>query len=113
MTQTFPGESPEYRAARDRLLEREIELRRNMEAVAVERRQLPPGGPVPEDYVFQGAGGDGESADVRLTQLFEPGKDTLAIYSFMFPRDPGDDRPGPVREEETARLPLAESPCPS
>ncbi|MFL5908713.1 MAG: DUF899 family protein [Solirubrobacterales bacterium] len=113
MTQTFPGESPEYRAARERLLAKEIELRRNMEAVAVERRQLPPGGPVPEDYVFQGAGGDGEPADVRLTQLFEPGKDTLAIYSFMFPRDPGDDRPGPVREEETARLPLAESPCPS
>ena len=31
---TFPGESKEYRAARDRLLEREIELRRATEAVA-------------------------------------------------------------------------------
>ena len=30
----FPGESPGYRAARDRLLEDEIELRRAMEAVA-------------------------------------------------------------------------------
>jgi predicted dithiol-disulfide oxidoreductase (DUF899 family) len=34
MTVTFPGESAEYRAARDRLLEREIELRRAIEAVA-------------------------------------------------------------------------------
>jgi predicted dithiol-disulfide oxidoreductase (DUF899 family) len=30
---TLPGESPEYRAARDRLLNREIELRRAIEAV--------------------------------------------------------------------------------
>ena len=43
----FPGESAEYRAARDRLLEQEIELRRAMEAVAVARRRLPPGGMVP------------------------------------------------------------------
>ena len=48
-----PGESPEYRAARDRLLEQEIELRRSMEAVAAARRALPPGGPVPTDYVFR------------------------------------------------------------
>ncbi len=113
MTQTFPGESPKYRAARDRLLAQEIELRRNMEAVAAERRQLPQGGPVPQDYVFHGEGGGEGSKEVRLSELFEPGKDSLAIYSFMFPRDPEDDRPGPVREEETARLPLAEGPCPS
>ena len=56
MSITFPGESPEYRAARDRLLEQEIELRRATEAVAAARRELPPGGAVPEDYVFQGAG---------------------------------------------------------
>jgi predicted dithiol-disulfide oxidoreductase (DUF899 family) len=41
---TYPGESAEYRAARDRLLEQEIELRRNMEVVAAARRDLPPGG---------------------------------------------------------------------
>ena len=34
MAIAFPGESAEYRAARDRLLEQEIELRRAMEAVA-------------------------------------------------------------------------------
>jgi predicted dithiol-disulfide oxidoreductase (DUF899 family) len=109
---TFPGESPEYRAARDRLLEREIALRRETEAVAAERRELAPGGLVPQDYVFQGEGPDGAPADVRLSELFAPGKDSLAIYSFMFPRDPADDRPGPATGE-SARLPLAEGPCPS
>src|SRR5512132_2477399 len=90
---TFPGESAEYRAARDRLLEQEIELRRAMEDVAVARRALPPGGVVPEDYVF---------GDVRFSELFAPGKDSLLIYSFMFPRDPQDDRPG-----------ARDGPCPS
>src|SRR5919198_1506603 len=107
MSITFPGESPEYRAARDRLLAQEVELRRAMEDVAVARRALPPGGLVPTDYVF-----DGPDGDVRLSELFAPGKDSLAIYSFMFPRDPGDDRPGPSGGA-TAELPLAEGPCPS
>jgi predicted dithiol-disulfide oxidoreductase (DUF899 family) len=109
---TFPGESAEYRAARDRLLDEEIELRRVMESVAERRRKLPPGGEVPEDYVFQGAGADGTPTEVRLSDLFEPGKDSLAIYSFMFPRDPSDDRPGPATGHAAA-LPLAEGPCPS
>ncbi|HYY22016.1 MAG TPA: DUF899 family protein [Thermoleophilaceae bacterium] len=112
MSVRFPGESTEYRAARDRLLDQEIELRRAMEAVAAARRRLPPGGVVPEDYVFQGAGTAGAPTDVRLSQLFGPGRDSLVIYSFMFPRDPGDERPGP-ESGETARLPLAEGPCPS
>lgn len=63
----FPGESAAYRAARDRLLEQEIELRRAMEAVAVARRGLPPGGMVPDDYAFQGRGMDGDPVDVRLS----------------------------------------------
>ena len=108
----FPGESREYRAARDRLLDQETELRRTMEAVAAARRELPPGGCVPHDYVFQGAGADGASLDVRLSELFAPGKDSLVIYNFMFPRDPDDDSPGPD-SGETARLPLADGPCPS
>jgi predicted dithiol-disulfide oxidoreductase (DUF899 family) len=112
MNVTFPGESAEYRAARDRLLEREIGLRREMEAVAAARRELPPGGVVPEDYVFQGPAGDGSQTDVRLSELFAPGKDSLAIYSFMFPRDPTDERPG-AATGETARLPLVDAPCPS
>lgn len=109
---SFPGESSEYRAARNRLLEREIELRRATEAVAAARRELPPGGPVPEDYVFQGRGADGRPADVRLSALFAPGKDPLVIYSFMFPRDSGDERPGPA-SGKTALLKLEEGPCPS
>ena len=112
MGTTFPGESADYRAARDRLLAREIDLRRAMEAVAVARRQLPPGGIVPEDYVFQRRGADGAPTDVRLSELFDPGKDSLVIYSMMVPRDPGDERPGP-ESGQTALLPLAEGPCPS
>jgi predicted dithiol-disulfide oxidoreductase (DUF899 family) len=81
----FPGERADYRAARERLLQREIELRRAMEAVAAARRGLPPGGPVPEDYVFQGAGPEGALTDVRMSELFAPGKDSLVIYSFMYP----------------------------
>ena len=40
------------------------------------------------------------------------GRDSLVIYSFMFPRDPADDRPGPA-QGRTAFLPILESPCPS
>jgi predicted dithiol-disulfide oxidoreductase (DUF899 family) len=103
----YPNESAEYRAARDRLLEQEIELRRATEAVAAARRALPAGGEIAEDYLFTG-----EEGEVRLSELFAPGKDSLAIYSFMFPRHPADDRPGPATGE-LARLPLAETPCPS
>src|SRR6266705_32216 len=112
MSITFPGESVDYRAARDRLLEQEIELRRATEAVAAARRALPAGGVVPQDYVFQREGADGTPTDVRLSELFAPGKDALVIYSFMFPRDPGDARPGP-ETGQTALLPLAVGPCPA
>jgi predicted dithiol-disulfide oxidoreductase (DUF899 family) len=104
----FPGEPSEYRLARNRLLESEIELRRMIERVAAQRRALPPGGAVPDDYVFEAADG----GTLRFSELFEPGKDTLVIYSFMFPRWSGDTRPGPA-EGETARLPAKETPCPS
>jgi predicted dithiol-disulfide oxidoreductase (DUF899 family) len=112
MSTAFPGESAEYRAARDRLLEQEIELRRATEAVAAARRQLPPGGAVPQDYVFQGRGADGTATDVRLSELFTAGKTSLVIYSFMFPRAPNDERPGP-KAGQTALLSLVEGPCPS
>ena len=102
MNVSFPGESAEYREARNRLLDQEIELRRAMESVAVARRALPPGGVVPEDYVFRALGTDGSPAEVRLSELFAPGKPSLVIYDFMYPRDPGDDRPG-----------AKDGPCPS
>jgi predicted dithiol-disulfide oxidoreductase (DUF899 family) len=49
---------------------------------------------------------------VRFSELFEPAKETLVIYSFMFPRYSGDTRPGPA-DGETAKLPPAETPCAS
>jgi predicted dithiol-disulfide oxidoreductase (DUF899 family) len=112
MTFTFPNETQAYRAARDRLLAEEIELRRTMEVLAAARRGLPPGGEVPQDYIFQGLLPDGAQGDVRLSELFAPGKDSLVIYNMMFPRHPKDDRPGPTIGA-TAQLPLSEGPCPS
>jgi predicted dithiol-disulfide oxidoreductase (DUF899 family) len=106
----FPGESGDYRRERDRLLEAEIELRRTIERVAAQRRALPPGGPLPNDYRFEEAAGGG--GEVAFSELFELGKNTLVIYSFMFPRYSGDARPGPATGA-TARLPVAETPCPS
>jgi len=105
----FPGESDEYRRAREELLQAEIDLRRRTEAVAAKRRALPLGGAVPEDYRFEDVAENG--GEVKLSELLQAGKDALVIYSFMFPRWPGDTRPGPVGE--TGKLPLAETPCAS
>jgi predicted dithiol-disulfide oxidoreductase (DUF899 family) len=75
----FPGESDEYREARNALLDSELALRRQAEVVAAERRSLPSGGEARVDYSFQEPAGE-----VRLSELFAPGKDTLFLYSFMF-----------------------------
>ena len=56
----FPGESSEYRKARDALLAEEIELRRHIERVARMRRELPPGHEVTKRYGFEGEEGRGE-----------------------------------------------------
>src|SRR5437763_17043997 len=74
----FPNEDAKYRTARNKLLQSELSLRREIEKVAATRRKLPPGGKVPEDYVF-----DSEAGNVRLSELFVTG-DTLVAYSFMF-----------------------------
>ena len=79
----FPGETDSYRAARDELLEAEIELRRNIEAVAARRRQLPLGGRVEQEYVFDQSTGNSVQ-QVRLSELFAPGKESLIIYSYMY-----------------------------
>jgi predicted dithiol-disulfide oxidoreductase (DUF899 family) len=97
---------------RSGLLEQEVQLRRAMEAVAEARRALPPGGEVPEDYVFRGLTETGAPGDVRLSELFAGGRRSLAIYSFMFPRSANDRRPGPTAGEAAA-LDLAQGPCPS
>jgi predicted dithiol-disulfide oxidoreductase (DUF899 family) len=111
MSIRFPNESLDYRTARDALLQREIRLRREMESVAAELRALPPGGEVPEDYLFDCIGEDGARATVPMSGLFR-GSDTLMIYHYMFPRHTQDIRPGPTRGV-TAELSLPEGPCPS
>jgi len=83
----FPGEDDAYRAQRDALLREEIELRRHIERVAAQRRGLPPGGPVPEDYAF-----DGEEGPIRMSELFGR-HDTLVTYNYMF--GPQRERPCP------------------
>jgi predicted dithiol-disulfide oxidoreductase (DUF899 family) len=89
----WPNESEEYRGARDEVLQAEIALRRQEEAVAAQRRALPLGGEVPEDYVFESVEGP-----VRMSELFGD-KDTLYLYNFMY-------RPG----EQGLAL---EGPCPA
>ncbi len=78
-TVRFPGESTAYRTARDELLAAEVELRRTIEAVAAKRRTLPLGGAIPQDYEF----GEADTR-TRLSELFEGGKNTLIVYSFMY-----------------------------
>src|SRR3546814_8995901 len=77
---SYPHESAEYREARNALLEAEIALRAQAEAVAAQRRRLPPGGKVPEDYVFERLGENGMPEKVRMSELFGP-HDTLILYS--------------------------------
>lgn len=84
----WPNESAEYRRARTRLLEQEIELRRQIERVAEQRRALPAGGMVPKNYAFEG-----ENGLVHFEDLFGA-HDTLIVYSFMF--GPERKRPCPM-----------------
>jgi predicted dithiol-disulfide oxidoreductase (DUF899 family) len=81
----FNGESDQYRQARDELLKAEIDLRRQVEVVAAQLRRLPLGGLVPHDYVFEEwDAGTNAARPIRLSELFEEGKDTLFLYSHMF-----------------------------
>ena len=77
-TNCYPNESEEYRQARTDLLAAEIDVRRHIERVAEQRRALPPGGLVDQDYRF-----DGPDGPVTLADLFGD-HDTLIVYSFMF-----------------------------
>jgi predicted dithiol-disulfide oxidoreductase (DUF899 family) len=112
MTLTFPNESDNYRRARGRLLDEEIALRRAMESVAAARRALPPGGEVPEDYLFDGLNQAGRPGKLRLSELFADNTDTLIVYHFMFPRHVTDNRPQPA-SGSLKHLPQMEGPCPS
>jgi predicted dithiol-disulfide oxidoreductase (DUF899 family) len=93
----FPGESDDYRRARDELLQAEKDLRNQSERVAALRRKLPLGGAIATDYEFEDwdeAAGAGRP--VHLSELFDDGKDTLFLYSFMVvPREQGLPFVGP------------------
>lgn len=82
-----PGESEEYRAARQALLVEEYELRRKLESVAQMRRNLPQGAAV-TDYTFIGPEGE-----TSLSRLFGD-HDTLIVYSYMF--GPQREKPCPM-----------------
>ena len=74
----FPNESAEYRTARNALLAEELELRRHIERVASQRRSLPPGGEISQDFELVS-----KSGPIRLSSLFDD-KDTLMVYSMMY-----------------------------
>lgn len=85
----YPNDSAEYHRARTALLAEEIELRRHLERVAAQRRALPPGGEVPQDYAFTAEDG----RRVRLSEMFGD-KRTLVTYFWMF--GPERARPCPM-----------------
>src|ERR1700757_3114963 len=93
----FPGESDEYRRARDELLRAEQDLRRQTERVAALRRKLPLGGALATDYAFEEWDeAAGAVRPVNLSELFDDGKDTLLLYSFLVvPREQGLPFVGP------------------
>jgi predicted dithiol-disulfide oxidoreductase (DUF899 family) len=98
----FPDESDHYRRARDELLEAELALRRQEEAVAAQRRSLPLGGAVSADYEFDEWEPQAPAPRaVRLSQLFGD-KDTLLVYSFMF-------NPGPAGTALEVACPMCTS----
>ncbi|SHF55921.1 Predicted dithiol-disulfide oxidoreductase, DUF899 family [Loktanella atrilutea] len=77
----WPGESTAYRAARTALLAEEIELRRHIQRVAAQRRALPPGAEITQDYLFES-----EDGPVKLSGMFGD-HDTLILYSMMYGPD--------------------------
>ncbi len=86
----YPNEDRAYREARDALLKDEQALVELTKAVAAERRKLPPGGELKQDYVFEWASDGKVGESMRFSDLFGD-KDTLLIYSWMF--GPNWDKP--------------------
>jgi predicted dithiol-disulfide oxidoreductase (DUF899 family) len=85
----FPGESDEYREARQALLAEEIEFRRHATRLTEQRRALPPGPVIAKDYRFK----DENAFEVGLLDLFGD-KDTLVAYFWMY--GPERERPCPM-----------------
>ena len=88
----YPNESQAFRAAREALLKEEQDLIDKVSSVAAKRRQLPLGGQLKEDYVFQWANDGKVGKPVRFSELFGD-KNSLLVYSWMF--GPSWDKPCP------------------
>ncbi len=94
----LPGESEEYRKLREELLTAEIALKDQIERVAVLRRQLPLGKCMSE-YLFREGPADlsrndpADMFDVRLSDLFTDGHETLLVDHMMFSAGPYDITP--------------------
>ena len=84
----YPGDSAEYRRAREALLIEEIELRRHLSRVSEMRRNLPLGGEPPSFHFL-----DENGKDVGLADLFGQ-HDTLLTYFWMY--GPERERPCPM-----------------
>src|SRR5450432_606877 len=65
----YPNESSEYRDARESLLKDERELVDKVKSVAEKRRNLPPGGELKEDYIFQWATDGKIGKSVKFSEL--------------------------------------------
>ena len=100
MNVTIKGESAEYRKLRNQLLEAEIALKDQTERVAALRRQLPTDVLVATDYVFREGPADlrdespANFRDVRLSELFAPGRESLIVDHLMW--GPNDKLPCPM-----------------
>ncbi|WP_067654698.1 DUF899 family protein [Nocardia harenae] len=87
MTRPAVASRAEWLAARAALLAEEKAVTGALDALAARRRALPMV-PVPEEYVFEGAGGR-----VRLPELFE-GRRQLIVYHLMWQWDRDEGCPG-------------------
>lgn len=93
----YPGESEEYRVARDELLRAEVDLIQQVERVAAMRRALPPGGTLKEDYVFEEGSPEFRDTvtvnETRLSELFGSHSSLVLINTMWAPEH---ERPCPA-----------------
>ena len=100
--------SEEYRRARMELVAAEAELRDRIEAVAAQRRALPPGGELAQYSFVEGPddlAADAPERSVTLSELFA-GHDELVLYHLML--HPEDTNACAVRRGPRARLAWAQ-----
>jgi len=90
----FPGDGAAYREARDELLKAELDMRQRLQEIAELRSKLPLGGLLAQDYEFEEFDATGTVRQVKFSDLFAPGKDSLILYNFMY--GPDWEKPCPM-----------------